>query len=262
MARGSFDDVIREETRMSSRGDDAGQSSRDRAARRMNVRSGKNPNPRTSTAYKEDKPKQSVKKSKGKAPAKKRSPVDESIDDTLDVPVLTPRPDTAAPADDSSGIPWWMALIPGYRRPGPTAPIDPNAPPGGGGGGGGPMSPVPSVPPGGDALPAPLVVPPPIDPRRMQPNAMVPVDPSGQSVQLGRVPNEYGGLALPAPSGNTPEDAIIQRLLEQSGGAGGGLPQLALPPPNQVPIDVPTEDIERPRVRRPAPTRPMRVPVG
>lgn len=56
MVKGNFDQLIKQETQHSLRNQDGGENARDRAARRMNVQSGKNPNPYTSTAYKPDRP--------------------------------------------------------------------------------------------------------------------------------------------------------------------------------------------------------------
>jgi hypothetical protein len=113
VARGTFDDSIRSELR--GRGNvnrgDAQQEARDRAARKANVKSGKNPNPRTSTAMKTEPDRPAKSKSKGgggggrknvPTPRDRPSPMHpNSPDRTKDDP-LTASPNV--PAAEGPGI--------------------------------------------------------------------------------------------------------------------------------------------------------------
>lgn len=99
VSRGQFDELIRQEMRgvKSQHGDDQQQQARDRVATRLNVRSGKNPNPRTSTAYKptEDRPRKS--KSGGGGGKRKSGG---GGGGSKGVPIPTPRPQGTNPWDD------------------------------------------------------------------------------------------------------------------------------------------------------------------
>lgn len=119
VSRGTFDEEIRQQLR--GRGNvnrgDAQQEARDRAARKLNVRSGKNPNPRTSTAYKPDQPKAARKKSKGGGgrkgvpiPGQRPSPMNPNTPDRTKDDPLTPG--ATMPTVDGPGMePLIMSLL-------------------------------------------------------------------------------------------------------------------------------------------------------
>lgn len=242
VARGTFDDSIRAELR--GRGNvnrgDAQQEARDRAARSANVRSGKNPNPRTSTAYKPTAPK-SPRKSKGGGGgggSRKGTP--------------TPR---NRPGDAPSGLPG-EAPIPG-QRPGGDLPV--------------------ADAPGMEPLIMSLLLQrliaqkgaggagPDMPPQDFEP--MYKNDVPSKSVQLTRVPNDVdmpqlgaprdtGGLsydpqlALPPPSAaaaETPDNFAVNRFFDQGeiahmqdampgirNSPGWGIPKMPLGPFKRV----------------------------
>lgn len=142
MAQGTFDEILRQESRrITSRG--GGESARDRAARRYNVLTGRNPNPRTSTAYKEEKPaakaKSTAKGGKGDGRQKSKPSKDDgdriSLPENAPTPTPNPNAPGTAPAGGDNPL-WW--LIPmilagagsryGRSMMGPTGTGEPFAP--------------------------------------------------------------------------------------------------------------------------------------
>jgi len=105
VSRGNFDQLIKQEQKRtvgSQRNADGGENARDRVARRLNVQSGKNPNPRTSTAYKPDsgasavQTRSKLKSTGGKSDGGRSSP--RSRDPSL--PASAPVP-TASPGQEA-----------------------------------------------------------------------------------------------------------------------------------------------------------------